>query len=206
LSYTPLFVELIVIGIGTAIWLLLFAGALFRHKFEAKPLLDNKLFLALLSATVYVLGIVTDRQARDLFMPTIEAQAKHSVYTSEKIQQVKAHAPHLTEQNLSMELEKFIRANSEALAAKIDYNRSRLRICRSWILHFFLIGIGFLVWNVRVRVIDLKKTIVILAVDVVFVLLTLQTTIRLAEDHQKDLFESFNIILEAAKHKVPNGG
>lgn len=187
------------IGIGTAFWLLLFMGALFRYRFETKHLQDSKLILALLIATVYVLGIITDRQARDLFMPTIEAGAKQKVFTEQKIEQVKTYMPHISQQNLSMELEKFIRANSEPLATKIDYNRSRLRICRSWVLHFVLIGIGFLVWNARTKVVNLKKTIVLVVIDIIFVLLTLQTTIRLAEDHQKDLFESFNIIMESKK-------
>jgi hypothetical protein len=199
LSYTPLFVELFVIGVGTAIWLSLTAAAIFQYEFGGKALVDSKLLVALVLATIYVLGIVTDRLARDLFMSTIEALAKYKVVTDERFEQLKAHLPQLTRTNLTMELEKFVRANSLPLAEKIDYNRSRLRICRSWILHFILIGLAFLAWNLRVRVVDVWKTVSLLAIDVVLAMLTLQTTIRLAEDHQKDLLESFSIVVETKR-------
>lgn len=201
MNVTALFVELIVVGIGTASWLLLFLAALFSYKFEGASLQNNPIILTVFMAIVYVLGIVADRLVRDLFMPTIEASARKKVFTDERIKHVKDLAPHIKEENLSMELEKFIRANSEALARKIDYNRSRLRICRAWILHFLLIGVGFSCWNARVMLANKATTISVLVLDMVFLVLTWRTTCLLAEDHQKDLVESFEIVTISNKNK-----
>jgi hypothetical protein len=42
--------------------------------------------------------------------------------------------------------ERFILTNSEELNFQIKYNRSRLRICRSWVINFFLIAVASAVW------------------------------------------------------------
>jgi hypothetical protein len=194
MNVTALFVELIVVGIGTATWLVLFLGALFRAKFESDLLQDNPVLVGSLTAIVYVLGIVIDRITRDLFIATVEAAAKDKVFSVDRIKGIMGVEPRFSKENLSMELEKFIRAHSESLATKIDYNRSRLRICRAWVLHFALIPLGFLLWNARVGVADLRTTLIILAIGILFLALTLRTTNLLAEDHQKDLLESFEII------------
>ena len=201
MNVTALFVELLIVGIGTATWLALLLAAILKYKFDTTILTDNKAFIATLIAIVYVLGIVVDRLIRGIFMSTVETKAKQKVFTEEKVKYIKETAPHINDRNLAMELEKFIRSHSQALASKIDYNRSRLRICRAWVLHFFLIGISFLFWNVRVQVFSLTPTIWLLCVDVLFLALTLRATLLLAEDHQKDLVESFEIVADAERMK-----
>lgn len=195
MNVTALFVELLVVGIGTATWLALFLAAILKYKFDSSILQDNPALIGTLTAIVYVLGIVVDRLVRDIFMPTLEAKARMAVFTPERIKHIKEIAPHLDERNLSMELEKFIRARSESLASKIDYNRSRLRICRAWVLHFVLIGIGFTWWNYRVQLVDSATHVWLLAGNVLFLILTWRATYLLARDHQKDLIESFEIVI-----------
>lgn len=197
MNVTALFVELLVVGIGTATWLALFLAAILKYKFDSALLQDNPALIGTLTAIVYVLGIVVDRLVRDIFMPTLEAKARMAVFTPEKIKHIKEIAPHIDEQNLSMELEKFIRAKSDSLASKIDYNRSRLRICRAWVLHFILIGIGFTWWNYRVQVIDPATHAWLLAGNILFLAFTWRATYLLARDHQKDLIESFEIVIAA---------
>lgn len=201
MNVTALFVELLMVGIGTATWLALFLAAILGYRFDTVILTDNKALIGTLVAVVYVLGIVMDRLIRGLFTSTVEARAKQRVFTEERIRHVKTLAPHLDEHNLSMELEKFIRAHSQSLAGKVDYNRSRLRICRAWVLHFLLIGFSFVCWNARVDALPWTTTGWLLGVDILFLWLTWRATCLLAEDHQKDLIESFEIVAIAGKPK-----
>jgi len=201
MNVTALFVELLVVGIGTATWLVLFLAAILSYKFDTMILTDNKALVGTLIAIVYVLGIVMDRLIRRIFISTVEAKAKQKVFTEEKVKHVKEIAPYIDEGNLAMELEKFIRSHSQSLASKIDYNRSRLRICRAWVLHFILIGISFVCWNARVEVIPTTTAMWLLGVDALFLVLTWGATCLLAEDHQKDLIESFEIVALAERAK-----
>lgn len=194
MNVTALFVELLVIGMGTATWLALFLAAILGYRFDTDLLQENPALIGTLTAIVYVLGIVVDRLVRDLFMPTLEAKAMRSVFTPERIGRIKAIAPGIDEGNLSMEMEKFIRANSESLAHKIDYNRSRLRICRAWVLHFALIGVGFTWWNYRVQLVDAATQVWLLSGDVLLMVLTWRVAYLLARDHHQDLIESFQIV------------
>lgn len=194
MNVTALFVELLVIGMGTATWLALFLAAILGYRFDTNLLQENPALIGTLTAIVYVLGIVVDRLVRDLFMPTLEAKARRAVFTADRIAQIKAIAPDIDESNLSMEMEKFIRANSESLAHKIDYNRSRLRICRAWILHFALIGVGFTWWNYRVQLVDAPTQVWLLSGDVLLMVLTWRVAYLLAMDHHRDLVESFQIV------------
>jgi len=197
MNVTALFVELLMVGIGTATWLALFLSAILKYKFDTMILTDNKALIGTLIAIVYVLGIVMDRLIRDIFISTVEAQAKRRVFTDDKIKHIKEIAPHINDHNLAMELEKFIRSQSQSLANKIDYNRSRLRICRAWVLHFILIGISFICWNLRVQALPIATSMWLLGLDILFLTLTWKATYLLAEDHQKDLIESFELVTVA---------
>lgn len=197
MNVTALFVELLVIGMGTATWLALFLAAILRYRFDTNLLQENPALIGTLTAIVYVLGIVVDRLVRDLFMPTLEAKARRAIFIADRIAHIKAIAQDIDEGNLSMEMEKFIRANSESLAHKIDYNRSRLRICRAWILHFALIGVGFAWWNYRVQLVDAATQVWLLSGDVLLMVLTWRVAYLLAMDHHKDLVESFQIVAAA---------
>lgn len=201
MNVTALFVELLMVGIGTATWLALFLAAILSYKFDTMILTDNKALIGTLIAIVYVLGIVMDRLIRGMFTSTLEERARRKVFNDERVKHVKDLAPHIDEHNLSMEIEKFIRAHSQSLASKIDYNRSRLRICRAWVLHFFLIGISFACWNARVDVLPWSRAIWLIGVDILLFIFTWRATVLLAEDHQKDLVESFEIVAIAGGKK-----
>jgi uncharacterized membrane protein YciS (DUF1049 family) len=200
MNVTALFVELLVVGIGTATWLALFLAAILNYKFDTMILTDNKVLIGTLIAIVYVLGIVMDRLIRGIFKYTVEALAKWIVF-KDKINHIKNIAPDINTENLDMEFEKVIRSHSQPLASKIDYNRSRFRICRAWVFHFILIGISFMCWNARVHVLPLTTALWLLGLDFLFLVLTWRATRLLAEDHQKDLLESFEIVMIAEKIK-----
>jgi hypothetical protein len=201
MNATALFVELLVVGIGTATWLAFFLASILNYDLKTTILTDNKALIGTLIAVVYVLGIVMDRLIRGLFVSTLEARARRRVFSDKKVKQIKIIAPHIDEGNLSMELEKLIRSQSQSLAGKIDYNRSRLRICRAWVLHFFLIGTSFVCWNARVHVLSWTTAIWLIGLDAIFLIFTWRATYLLAVDHQKDLIESFEIVANAGKRK-----
>jgi hypothetical protein len=201
MNFTTLFVELLMVGIGTATWLVLFLAAILQYKFDTIILTDNKALIGTLIAVVYVLGIVIDRLIGDIFKITVEADVKRRILNDDRLEFVNEIAPDIDVENFAMKLEKFIRFHSQSLAIKFDYNRSRFRICRAWFLHFILIGISFMCWNVRVHVLPLMIAIWLLAIDIIFLVLTWKATSLLAEDSQKDLIESFEIIMAAGRMK-----
>jgi hypothetical protein len=183
MSTTTLFVELLVIGVGTATWLVLFFLALTQSQFKTDYLTiipkDNLVFIGVVVAISYVLGIVIDRLMHHVFRLTIEKWAR--ARTREVI------GPD--------ELAKFVKYRSEALSSKIDHNRSRFRICRAWVFHFIIIGIGLWYWNYRVNVFDSSGITALVLADALFVVLTLLATYLLAKDHVNDLIQSREIII-----------
>lgn len=195
MSVTALFVELLVVGMGAAIWIALSLAAVLAYKFDAKLLSDNPALLAALTAGVYVLGIVIDRIVRELFTATVETKARAAVFTIDTLKRIKHLVPHLEESNLSMALEKLIRARSAPLAERIEYNRSRLRICRAWVLHLLLIALSFSAWNYRVRLLEPGTYAGLLALDVLLLILTWRATVMLAVDHHRSLVESLEVIM-----------
>lgn len=207
MSTTNLFIELLIVGIGGAAWVALFVAAIMGSKLDPAVFKDNPALLGLLTAAAYVLGIVVDRLARGIFMPTLEVRARRAVFTEERIRRIRELAPFIEADKLTMEIEKLIRAGSEALAAKIDYNRSRLRICRAWVWHFLLLAVAFVCWNVRLTVFQSWEVAGLVTLDLLFAGLALRATCLLAVDHQKDLAESFEILMaseaKAVKRATP---
>ncbi len=185
-------------GIGTATWLALFVAGLFEYKFDANLFLENPALIGTLVAIVYVLGVIVDRVIRGIFMPTFEQKAERGIFSKAIINHILKIAPYIREDNLSMELEKFIRTKSDALASKIDYNRSRLRICRAWVVHFVLIAASLTWWHFRVSIVGLDTYLWLVGIDILFLVLTWRTTFLLTRDHQKDLEESFRIVTKSA--------
>lgn len=118
-----------------------------------------------------------------------------------RIQELLKLEPALEEANIRMQLEKIIRLQSQALAKKIDYNCSRLTICRAWTLHFFLIsmillahrGLGSLLFE------RMPSYIVICAIliSALCCFFSWCATRKLTVDHQADLYESFKLLYKS---------
>ena len=125
MNTTSLFVELIVIGIGAACWILLLVFAVFGYEW-VKVVNDYFLILAVpLLAFVYVLGIVSDRLIDKLF----------DVVIGKSIRNRKFPDP-----DEYFESKRLVLLESERMADAIEYSRSRLRICRGWAVHALLIA------------------------------------------------------------------
>jgi hypothetical protein len=122
---TDLFVELIVIGIGAAIWIVLGTLSLFGLTWVPKEILSIPTLIPFLSL-VYIVGIVTDRIA-DVLFETIWAPRLLKKYYSSSQE--------------ARDDRRLIYSHNEYLAKLIEYGRSRLRICRGWAFNAVLIMI-----------------------------------------------------------------
>ena len=201
MNITAIFVELLIIGLGVLCWLVFFVAYILGIKLDSSFLQLNPLLVAPLTAISYILGIVADRLIRDPFIFLIEKPAQKQVHVeySDKIKNIQQLSASIDKPLGAMELEKFVRANSQDLGQKIDYNRNRLRICRAWILHFFLITIFFWLWNDKVKVFDETQQAWIIITGLILFAVTFYTAKKLSVDHQRDIIESSQIILENKK-------
>lgn len=123
---TNLFVELIVIGVGFSLGvLLLFLGLSSYGPQDLENLLkinDSVLITCLLSV-IYSLGIVVDRCADSLSICFVN----------------KIRSRFYQERKGVLEDKFLILEKGDYLIDLIEYNRSRMRICRGWILNLLLL-------------------------------------------------------------------
>lgn len=134
MSTTNLFVELIVIGIGTTIWIVLLVLSVFGYEWiPYEQALSLPALIPVLSI-IYVLGIVTDRIADALFHHLWIASLRRDYARSE------SH---------DFDDRRLIYIRSERLADLLEYGRSRLRICRGWAFNTvgILITLHLFVWT-----------------------------------------------------------
>ena len=134
MNTTNLFVELIVIGLGAAMWITLMILTVFGY--EWIPAYD---FLSIITAIpvlaiVYVLGIVSDRMIDKLF----------DCFWGTTF--CKRHFGTVMEYHHAR---RNVLTSSDRLANLIGYSRSRLRICRGWAVHSILIAVTvpFFAWS-----------------------------------------------------------
>ncbi len=127
MATTNLFVELIVIGVGAACWVLLFMLGLIgveSFPLKAAPAYPVLVFLLPL---VYVLGIISDRVADFLF---------------DKFFSGPLRARYFAERRDYQDARRLVISASSRLANMHDYGRTRIRICRGWALNALLIALA----------------------------------------------------------------
>ncbi|NJN87539.1 MAG: hypothetical protein HC881_16045 [Leptolyngbyaceae cyanobacterium SL_7_1] len=134
MSTTELFVELIIIGMGAAIWLFLLIASIFGVAWvDADKLLSLPALIPLLSV-IYVLGIVIDRVADTLFERVWGRRLLRNYYEN---------------QDRFHEDRRILYLQGERLANLLEYGRSRLRICRGWVLNsvLILLSLNLFTWT-----------------------------------------------------------
>jgi hypothetical protein len=131
---TDLFVELIVIGIGGVIWLLLLIFSAFGYDWV--PLDEAFSLVALLPflSIIYVMGIIIDRLADTAFDRPWDSSLRKKVYAQD--------AEYASDKYL-------IYIHSGLLGDLLEYGRSRLRICRGWTLNTLLtlVSLDIFIWT-----------------------------------------------------------
>jgi hypothetical protein len=129
MNTTNLFVELIVIGIGAAIWITLFVFSFLGYTWAPTP--DKWFSFAVLIPTVsviYVLGIIVDRLADSSFEKLWSKTIRNKWF-----------------QNIDeyYRARRLIYKSSERIGDLLEYGRSRMRISRGWAFNAALIFVGF---------------------------------------------------------------
>ena len=95
---------------------------------------------------------------------------------------------------------KYIVVNSEPLRSRLEYNRSRLRICRSWIINFSFIFIVSFVW-MSVKLINLvihKELIAITTISFLFGIATYFIWKGLVNDYWGEVRDSYDFLTKFA--------
>jgi len=180
MATTQVFVELLIIGMGTGIWLMLLLAAILGYRFDTGIPRADTWCVVVVGGLAYVLGITVDRLARNLFKAVENRMGRkrsHDVEASER-------------------KERYILVNSEPLARQIHYNRSRLRICRAWTLNIFLTLVFFLIWNLRVEVIDAGTCGGVIVVGCMLCALVAAAAWTLSGDCEKNLLDSYTFLKE----------
>jgi len=132
MSTTNLFVELLVIGVAAAIWVLLLVLASFGYSWvPVERILSPAALIPLLSLT-YVLGIVTDRLADSLFELLWGRHIRASVYDDD---------------TTYFHDRRSILARGSPSAELAEYARSRVRICRGWAFNLVFVIVAFDVFS-----------------------------------------------------------
>ncbi len=124
MSTTDLFVELVIIGMGSAIWIFFLVISIFGFSWvDSNKLLSLPALIPFLSLT-YVVGIVIDRIADTLFEWLWAKELFRKYYENKD----DFHNDR-----------RIIYIHEGRLASLLEYGRSRLRICRGWALNSVLI-------------------------------------------------------------------
>jgi len=134
MSTTDLFVELIIIGMGAAIWLLLLSFSTFGYDWVPLEKVFSLAALIPFLSVVYVLGIVIDRIADTIFGKLWGSPLLKKVYRQEE--------KYLDDRRL-------IYVHPGRLGNLLEYGRSRLRICRGWTLNavLILVSLNIFIWT-----------------------------------------------------------
>lgn len=124
---TDLFVELVVIGIGASVWIVLATFGIFGYAWVPLDKLFSVPALIPFLSLVYIMGIITDRIADVLFEAIWTSTIQKKYYSSS---------------DASRDDRRLIYSKNEYLANLIEYGRSRLRISRGWAFNAVLILIA----------------------------------------------------------------
>lgn len=129
MSTTNLFVELIVIGVGAAIWFSLLVLTFFGYEWiPVERLLSLPATLPMLSI-VYLFGVLTDRMADVTFEKLFAHANRVKVYGKDNTRQ------YYLDRDLILD-------KSERFSEEYEYSRSRQRIARGWTLNAAAIAIA----------------------------------------------------------------
>ncbi len=195
MNTTSIFVELVVIGLHTAIWvgliILTFTG---HQNLDPEKLFTINLALPILAIT-YILGILVDR-ASDIVLAAQDDRLRSQYDFRGR--------PSF----LSMRF--YILSKSSDVYEQLEYTRSRLRIARASILNFAFttVAAALFIWFQLGKALTAEyRVMVCVAAALVGVLLTwisYQSWIVLSETYTKNTIQAFTVLRdEAEKGKAP---
>jgi hypothetical protein len=134
MNTTNLFVELVVIGVGTLFSLILIVLSCFDYRWISWDKVTSSTMLIPLLSITYLLGIVTDRIA-DAILDSWNKKLRFKTFsTNEKYHEALTYVYNYA---------------NERIISLFLYGRSRLRISRAWIFNciFLAITVPIFVWT-----------------------------------------------------------
>jgi len=161
MNTTNLFVELIVIGVGGAIWFALIVFSIFGYEWVPTERLSLTIAAVPIISFVYLCGVITDRMADVIFNPLNLWMCKYSFGTPhslrercDELKKLRDLNPEERRNKCKNQVEQFyadrdlILNKSERFAALYEYGRSRQRIARGWSVNSVVLIIAFNVFIV----------------------------------------------------------
>jgi hypothetical protein len=184
MATTSLFVELIVIGIGALAWVTLAILAVFGYSWLTFDRATSVMGLVPLLSLTYLLGIIVDRIADQIFQRPSRRLLAHWFSSQEEYK----HAKDVV----------YLRSPLRSL---MEYNRSRLRICRGWVTNCVaaVLALNLFVWSQLPG--DLPRSKLAVTGSVMLVLLglgTLNAWYQLSIDAYERLFEQAKLLEKEA--------
>ncbi|MGJ3245691.1 MAG: hypothetical protein ACFE0I_06400 [Elainellaceae cyanobacterium] len=131
MNTTDLFVEIIVIGIGGIIWLSLLIFSFLDYQWILWDRATAFISLIPFLAITYVLGIILDRIADQIFKACDKKLRKVQFSSNEEYHSARNYTYTYA---------------SEKIIGLFEYGRSRLRISRAWNINFVLIAISLTIF------------------------------------------------------------
>lgn len=180
MATTQLFVELLINGFGVVVWLVFLFGLVFNLPLDAILFPNTALVFPAVLAIAYVLGIVIDRAGRGLFRP-LDFRNRDEVFG------ISPDPP-------AYDRELYIWDNSQPLKDHAIYIRSRLRVCRSWVINFALIATFSLGWSWKVKMLALSKALVFSILCLLFSFVTFLVWKKLSKDYYQNIKSSYEFL------------
>lgn len=184
MSTTSLFVELIVIGIGTLLALILTIMSIFGYEWILWEKIASPIMTVPLLSITYLLGIVIDRLADQIYRNRNRKLRQKQFDCNDKYHNARTYVYQFA---------------NERIIALFLYGRSRLRISRAWSLNCILLAIinPIDVWLRCDLISDNTKILITIFSTIFFGIGTLATYLtwrKLAQNDYKRLAETVNIL------------
>jgi hypothetical protein len=192
MNTTTLFVELVVTGVGTTAWLTLFILSAFGYAWIPGKQVTNIIALLPVLSLIYVLGIITDHLAHNLYKKIFRKW------------EARIHNKTLSEKKDFNKVKTYVYTYAaESVIHRLEYDRSRLRIARAWGVNFIFLAISTLifVWT-RLLNVDVSTKIMISLLSLIIYGCCTTATFLVWKDltkHEYEQLESISTFLESKR-------
>lgn len=191
MSTTQLFVELLITGFGGLVWLVIFICSICGINMEQVFNYNYSTFFIIpVSGFAYVLGILIDRLGYQLF---IKYEKRNIPIVFENSADYPKDKTGIT---YAEPIITYIMHKSKHLENQMMYNRTRLRLSRSWILNFFFIAIALFCYYLTQDNGNCEIFIVLSVLTLVLCIYAFFIWKTLARDYFKNIKTSYDLLKE----------
>ena len=141
---TNLFVELVVVGTGAALFVVLLLFTFFGDQpwlYQSLSKSDDVASIIPVLSLIYVLGIIVDKMAYQVFKPT-EDDLRCNAFDSESMESAKPKGYYDARHRL------YTSPNTTAAIEAFEFGRSKIRICRGWAVNSVFIILALICFMV----------------------------------------------------------